>query len=56
MHALGEEQAVIVGHDWGAHVAWNCALLRPDLFRAVVLLSVPYVQRSWEDIRPTEAM
>jgi pimeloyl-ACP methyl ester carboxylesterase len=56
VHALDEEQAVIVGHDWGAHVAWNCALLRPDMFRAVVLLSVPYVQRSWEDIRPTEAM
>src|SRR3954467_5513467 len=33
--ALGEREAVIVGHDWGAAVAWSCALLRPDLFRAV---------------------
>jgi pimeloyl-ACP methyl ester carboxylesterase len=56
VHALGEEQAVIVGHDWGAPVAWHCALLRPDMFRAVTLLSVPYVPRSWKDIRPTEAM
>jgi pimeloyl-ACP methyl ester carboxylesterase len=32
------------------------SLLRPDIFRAVVLLSVPYRQRSWADIRPTEAM
>ena len=56
VHALGEEQAVIVGHDWGSPVAWHCALLRPDMFRAVALLSVPYVQRSWQDIRPTEAM
>ena len=40
--ALGETQAVIVGHDWGAAVAWNSALLRPDLFRAVAGLSVPY--------------
>jgi pimeloyl-ACP methyl ester carboxylesterase len=40
--ALGERQAVIVGHDWGAPVAWNCALLRLDLFRAVVGMSVPY--------------
>src|SRR4029077_19087689 len=40
----------------GAAVAWHCALLRPDIFRAVVLLSVPYRQRSWADIRPTEAM
>jgi pimeloyl-ACP methyl ester carboxylesterase len=54
--ALGETGAVIVGHDWGAAVAWHCALLRPDIFRAVVLLSVPYLLRSWADIRPTEAM
>ncbi|MBK1662649.1 alpha/beta fold hydrolase, partial [Paracraurococcus ruber] len=38
-------QAVIVGHDWGAPVAWNAALMRPDLFRAVAGLSVPYAPR-----------
>ena len=54
--ALGETEAVIVGHDWGSAVAWFCTLLRPDMFRAVVLLSVPYLQRSWADIRPTELM
>ena len=42
VHALGEKQAVIVGHDWGAPVAWHSALLRPDVFRAVVGMSVPY--------------
>jgi pimeloyl-ACP methyl ester carboxylesterase len=42
LQALGETQAVVVGHDWGAAVAWHCALLRPDLFRAVVGMSVPY--------------
>ena len=56
VNALGEERAVIVGHDWGAAVAWHCALLRPDVFSAVVLLSVPYLQRSWTDPRPTERM
>ena len=40
--ALGETRAVIVGHDWGAPVAWNSALLRPDLFHAVVGMSVPF--------------
>ncbi|MET0350035.1 MAG: alpha/beta hydrolase [Rhizobacter sp.] len=40
--ALGESRAVIVGHDWGAPVAWHAALLRPDLFHAVVGMSVPY--------------
>ena len=56
VQALGEEQAVVVGHDLGALVAWHCALLRPDLFRAIVLLSVSYVSRSWKDPRPTEVM
>jgi pimeloyl-ACP methyl ester carboxylesterase len=42
LDALGAEQAVIGGHDWGAPVAWNAALLRPDRFRAVIALSVPY--------------
>lgn len=39
--ALGAEEAVVVGHDWGAVVAWTTALLRPDLVRAVAGLSVP---------------
>ena len=43
--ALGEREAVIVGHDWGASVAWTSALLRPDLFRAVAAMSVPYRPR-----------
>ena len=39
--ALGESKAAIVGHDWGAPVAWHAALFRPDLFTAVAGLSVP---------------
>src|SRR5260221_5749475 len=39
--ALGEKQAVIVGHDWGAPVAWHAALFRPDMFTKVAGLSVP---------------
>ncbi|MFJ5265116.1 alpha/beta fold hydrolase [Streptomyces sp. NPDC088387] len=42
VEALGERSAVIVGHDWGANIAATSALLRPDVFRAVGLLSVPY--------------
>jgi pimeloyl-ACP methyl ester carboxylesterase len=45
VNALGAATAVIVGHDWGAWIAAYLALLRPDLFRALVLLSVPYVPR-----------
>ncbi|MFF3949493.1 alpha/beta fold hydrolase [Streptomyces sp. NPDC001902] len=42
VHALGEETAVVIGHDWGANIAAASALLHPDVFRAVGLLSVPY--------------
>ncbi len=44
--ALGETRACIVGHDWGANVAWSAALMRPDLFVAVAALSVPHRPRS----------
>jgi len=43
--ALGDGQAVVAGHDWGAPVAWHAALLRPDKFRGVIGLSVPYRPR-----------
>jgi pimeloyl-ACP methyl ester carboxylesterase len=56
VHALGRTEAVVVGHDWGAAVAAHCALFRPDVFRALGLLSVPYLQRHWTDPRPTDAM
>jgi pimeloyl-ACP methyl ester carboxylesterase len=52
IQALGEEQAVVVGHDWGAPIASHCALLRPDIFPAVALLSVPFVPRAMAP--PTE--
>jgi pimeloyl-ACP methyl ester carboxylesterase len=54
LDALGAEQAVIAGHDWGAPVAWHAALLRPDRFRAVIALSVPYRPRG--KVRPTTVM
>ncbi|MFF1505671.1 alpha/beta fold hydrolase [Streptomyces sp. NPDC058316] len=42
VHALGEENAVVVGHDWGSNIAATSALLHPEVFSAVALLSVPY--------------
>jgi pimeloyl-ACP methyl ester carboxylesterase len=54
LDALGVQQAVIAGHDWGAVVAWHAALLRPDRFRAVIALSLPYLQRS--PVAPTLVM
>jgi pimeloyl-ACP methyl ester carboxylesterase len=54
VNEMGAEPVVIVGHDWGAPVAWYSALLRPDLFHAVALLSVPYLPRS--SVRPSVAL
>jgi pimeloyl-ACP methyl ester carboxylesterase len=51
---LGEKQAVIIGHDWAAAVAWNSALLRPDIFRAVVGMSAPYSER--RPVAPLKAL
>ncbi len=45
MDALDADRAVVAGHDWGAPVAWNTALLRPDRVSGVVGLSVPYTPR-----------
>ncbi|WP_018656912.1 alpha/beta fold hydrolase [Actinomadura flavalba] len=44
--AYGAEPAVVVGHDWGAPVAWGAAQLRPDRVRGVAALSVPHRPRS----------
>ena len=54
MAALGETSAVIVGHDLGAWVAHATAMLRPDLFRSLVMLNTPVPPRG--KIRPTVAL
>jgi len=53
--ALGSDDVTIIGHDWGAPIAWNTALLRPDLLRGVAGLSVPYTPPSREQ-RPLARM
>jgi pimeloyl-ACP methyl ester carboxylesterase len=45
LDALKIPSAVLVGHDWGATHAWNAAMMRPDRFKAIFCLSVPYVPR-----------
>ena len=42
LDALGEETAILVGHDWGAIVAWSTVLLHPTRFTALIAMSVPY--------------
>jgi pimeloyl-ACP methyl ester carboxylesterase len=54
VRALGYSEAAIVGHDWGASVAWYAALFRPDIFKAIAALSVPFRPRS--PVLPTSVM
>src|SRR5215475_12932233 len=54
LDGLDAPRAAIVGHDWGAGIAWQAARLRPDRFRAIVSLSVPFRPRS--PARPTSLM
>lgn len=63
VEVLGEKSAVIVGHDLGAPVAWTAAWTRPDIFRAVAGLSLPFGGRGFAclpgnpfgEVRPAEA-
>ncbi|KAF5182228.1 Epoxide hydrolase [Thalictrum thalictroides] len=50
---LGVEKVFVVGHDWGAYMAWHLCLFRPDRVKALVNLSIQYVPRNpW--LKPTE--
>jgi pimeloyl-ACP methyl ester carboxylesterase len=45
VEGLGERQAILVGHDWGAPIVWNTSLFFPQRVRAVAGLSVPHAGR-----------
>lgn len=40
--AEGRTSAIVVGHDWGASIAWRVAMTRPDLVERLVIMSVPH--------------
>ncbi|KAG9459419.1 hypothetical protein H6P81_003927 [Aristolochia fimbriata] len=42
IEALGQQEVFVVGHDWGAIIAWQLCLFRPDRVKALVNLSVAY--------------
>jgi len=45
LDALKLPTATIVGHDFGASMAWQAALMRPDRFPAIFAMSVPFTPR-----------
>lgn len=54
LDSLGEQQAVFVGHDWGAGIVWPLALSHPDRVRAIAGLSVPFGPPA--PVAPTQIM
>jgi pimeloyl-ACP methyl ester carboxylesterase len=51
--ALGQERFHVVGHDWGAAVAWSVGLAHPDRVISLVALSVPHPDAFSEALRST---
>lgn len=45
VRALGEDRATLIGHDWGAFLAWSAAALHPETVRGLVVLSMPHPLR-----------
>ncbi|EKF74451.1 alpha/beta hydrolase [Alcanivorax hongdengensis A-11-3] len=54
IEAMGHEQAIVIGHDWGSALTWQVARCYPDKVRALVSLSVPYGGPA--PVPPTQAM
>ena len=42
VRVLGEKEAIIVGHDWGGMVAWNFALMHPEMTDKLIILNLPH--------------
>jgi pimeloyl-ACP methyl ester carboxylesterase len=49
--SLGEEQAYLVGHDWGAAIAYTVAMTHPEVVRRLAILNVPHTARMIEGFR-----
>jgi pimeloyl-ACP methyl ester carboxylesterase len=54
LDALGAEQADVVGHDWGAAVAWQVAGRHPERVRTLTAVSVPHPAAFVEALRTDE--
>ena len=50
VRALGERQAVLVGHDWGGLLGWTAAARRPGAVRGLAVLGMPHPLRTRHQI------
>lgn len=56
VHALGEERAHVVGHDWGGVVAWSFAMQRPDMLGRLVILNSPHPRQYMRGLTPSQLL
>ncbi len=47
---VGEQRAVVAGHDWGGAIAWNFAMRHPEAVDRLMVLNAPHPQRFLEEI------
>jgi pimeloyl-ACP methyl ester carboxylesterase len=55
IRALGERDAVVVGHDWGGHLVWSVAALHPAVVSRMVVVSIPHPLRWYRALRTDRA-
>ena len=55
LDSMGVDQVYLVGHDWGAIIAWTFCQLRPDRIKALVNMSVAYRPRN-PNVKPVEGL
>lgn len=51
VRSFGEQSAIVVGHDWGAAVAYTVAMRHPDVVRRLAILNVPHPTRMLEGFK-----
>ena len=51
IQALGEDSAVVVGHDWGGVIAWQLAMTDPQVVKKLIILNAPHPQRYLEALK-----
>jgi len=49
--AMGEEKAVVVGHDWGAGIAWAFAMSYPKMLDKLIILNGPHPAKMMQGLR-----